>query len=328
MFNKFFCSVVPNIQSKIDKFFNHFLKNPCNQSIFIKPCTNKEIIDKISDLSSNKAAGPNSIPIKTIRLARDCITNNLPVLFNLSFSSGVFSDKLKIAKVLPAFKKGSKLECSNYRPISLLSNLDKVNEKLMHKRLMEFLNEQKILYCKQYGFRKGFPTAHAIINLIDNIESDIDNKQFVCGFFIDLQKVFDTVDQDILLEKIQHYGIRGIAHQWFKSYLENRKQFVSINSVKSELDSVNYGVPQGSALGPLLFLIYINDLHYAIKASCSLHFADDTFLLSMQSSIKQVKRTLNKDLKQLALWLNTNKISLSVAKTKVILFKPKKTIGH
>ena len=193
----------------------------------------------------------------------------------------------------------------------------------MHKRLMEFLNEQKIIYCKQYRFRKGFSTAHAIINLTDNLESSTDNKQFVCGVFIDLQKAFDTVDHNILLEKIQHYGIRGIAHQWFKSDLENRKQFVSVSGAESELASVNYGVPQGSVLGPLLFLIYINDLHYAIKASCPHHFTDHTCLLNIQSSIKQINRTLNKDLKQLALWLNANKISLNVAKTEVILFKRK-----
>ena len=125
----------------------------------------------------------------------------MSVLFNLSFSSGIFPDKLKIAKILPVFKKGSKLECSNYRPISLLSNLDKVIEKLMRKRLMEFLNEQKIIYCKQYGFRKGFSTAHAKINLIDNIESAIDNKQIVCGIFIGLQKAFDTVDHTFHFKK-------------------------------------------------------------------------------------------------------------------------------
>ena len=119
------------------------MKNPHNESIFIKPCTNKEIIDIISDLSSNKATGPNSIPIKIMKLTKDCITNNLSVLFDLSFSSGVFPNKLKIAKILPAFKKGSKLECSSYRKILLLSNLDKIIKKLMHKRLMEFLNEQK-----------------------------------------------------------------------------------------------------------------------------------------------------------------------------------------
>ena len=206
MFSKIFCTVATNIQSKINfahKSFNHFLKNPCNESIFTKPCTNKEIIDIISDLSSNKTTGPSSILIKIMELAKDFIASNLTVPFNLSFISGVFSDKLKIAKTLPVFKKMSKLECSDYRPISLLSNLDKIIEKLMHKRLMEFLNEQKVLYCKQYGFRKSFSTAHAIINLIDNIESAIDNIKFVYGVFIDLQKPLDTVDHNILLEKIQ-----------------------------------------------------------------------------------------------------------------------------
>ena len=206
MFSKIFCTVATNIQSKINfahKSFNHFLKNPCNESISTKPCTNKEIIDIISDLSSNKTTGPSSILIKIMELAKDFIASNLTVPFNLSFISGVFSDKLKIAKTLPVFKKGSKLECSDYRPISLLSNLDKIIEKLMQKRLMEFLNEQKVLYCKQYGFRKSFSTAHAIINLIDNIESAIDNIKFVYGVFIDLQKPLDTVDHNILLEKIQ-----------------------------------------------------------------------------------------------------------------------------
>ena len=125
---------------------------------------------------------------------------------------------------------------------------------------------KNFFYCKQYGFCKGLSTVHAIINLTDNIESAIDNKQFVCAVFTDLQKAFHTVDCNILLEKIQHYDIRGIAHQF-------------------ELGSVNYSVPQGSVLGPLLFLIYINDLHYAIKASCPLHFADDTCLLNIQSSV-------------------------------------------
>ena len=131
LFNKFFSLVAPNIPSKINfthKSFNHFLKNPCNESIFIKPCTNKEIIDIMSDLSGNKATGPNIIPIQIMKLVKDCIANNIFVVFNLSFSSGVFSDKLKIAKILPVFKKGSKLESSNHRPISFLSNLNKIIE--------------------------------------------------------------------------------------------------------------------------------------------------------------------------------------------------------
>ena len=159
------------------------MKNPCNGSNFIKISTNKDIIDIISDLSCNKAPGPINIPIKIMKLTKDCLANNVSV-FLLFFSSGTFPDRLKTAKILAMFSKGSKLECPDYRPISLLSNLDKIIEKLIHNTSMEFLNEQKIVYCKEYGFRNDFSIYHAIINLIDNVESAIDNKQFVCGVFL------------------------------------------------------------------------------------------------------------------------------------------------
>ena len=150
---------------------------------------------------------------------------------------------------------------------------------------------------------------------------------FVCGVFVDLQKasntVSNTVDHNILLHKLSNYGIRDIANCWFSSYLSNRKQFVTINGFDSEIQSFQYGVPQGSVLGPLLFLIYINDLHNAIKFSQSFHFADDTCLLNIQNTISKINRSLNKDLKELSFWLNANKIALNVAKTEVILFKTK-----
>ena len=130
---------------------------------------------------------------------------------HITFTTGIFSDSLKITKVTPVYKKGSKLECANYKLISLLSNFDKI-EKLIHKRLMGFLNNQKVLHKKQFGFQKKFSTAHAVIGLFENIEKAIDNKRFVCGVFVDLQKAFDTVDHNILLHKLSHYGIRDIAN--------------------------------------------------------------------------------------------------------------------
>ena len=168
---------------------------------------------------------------------------------------------MKTVKVIAIHKKDSKLEVSNYRPISLLSNIEKIFEKLMHSRLNEFLEERQILYYKQFGFRKDFSTNHAILNLLEIIQKALDGGQIACGIFIDLEKAFDTVSHDILLEKLDLYGIRGISNDWFRSYLSDRSQIVSINGFNSDYKTVKYGVTQGSVLGPLLLLIFINDLN-------------------------------------------------------------------
>ena len=167
-------------------------------------------------------------------------------------------------------------------------------------------------------------TAHTVISLIDSIGKAMDNNLFVCRIFIDLQKAFDTVDHNILLHKRSHYGIRDLANSWFSSYLSNRKQFVTIKVFNSGTGSFRYGVQLGSVLGPLLFLIYINDLHNAISFSQQFHFVDDTCLLNVQRKISKVNKSLNKDVKELSFWLNANKKSLNVVKTEVILFKTKK----
>ena len=213
---------------------------------------------------------------------------------------------------------------SNYRPISLLSNIDKSFEKLIHGRLIEFLEGKQILYYRQFGFRKDFSTNHAILTLLESIQKALDDGQFACGIFIDLEKAFDTVSHDILLEKLNHYGIRGIANDWFRSYLSDRTQFVSINGFNSDYKTVKYGLPQGSVIGPLLFLIFIIDLNISIKNSETFHFVDDTCLLNIKGSIKKINEVVNKDLKFLIQWLHANKISFNTAKTEVIICKRKK----
>ena len=226
--------------------------------------------------------------------------------------------------MVPVYKnKGSSFEACNYRSISLLSNVDKVLEKLIHKRMIKFLEDNKILYDRQFGFRCKHSTVHGLITITEDIKKSIDNGKLTCGIFIDLQKAYDTVNHKILLKKLEIYGFRGITNDWFSTYLSGRKQYVSVSGVDSNYRDIKHGVPQGSVLGPILFLIYINDLANATIYSRSFNFADDTAILYTDDDPKRLKKRVNIDLKLLLHWLKAKKIHLNVAKTGVILFKHK-----
>ena len=324
-FNDYFCNVANGIQSSIKfslRTFDYFLKDYNAKSFFISPTNQMEVSDTIKTLDISKSEGPNGIPSKILHMLVKDISPLLADLFNLSFSAGAFPSTLKTAKIIPIHKKLSKENCSNYRPISILSNIDKILERLMYNRLYKFLESNNIIYHLQFGFRKNFSTTLALLDITDNIKQEIDKGNFGCGIFIDFQKAFDTVDHTILLKKLLHYGIRGTAQQWFQSYLTGRNQYVSINGFNSDLLETKCGVPQGSVLGPLLFLLYINDLYSSIRFSRVHHFADDTNLLYFSNSIKQINKYVNIDLKNLVHWLNANKIALNVSKTELVVFKP------
>ena len=260
-----------------------------------------------------------------MKTVSDIICGPLSNIINNSFSSGIFPDFFKLAKVIPIYKKGLKLDCSNYRPISLLSNIGKIFEKVMNVKLTTFLNRFNCFYKYQFGFRNKHSTTHTLIEITENIREALDNGNYACGVFIDLQKAFDTVNHDILFRKLNYYGVRGIALEWFKSYLSNRMQMVYINNTFSNINNIDIGVPQGSILGPLLFLIYVNDLNTCIKYSNTYHFADDTNLQLITKSLNKLNRYMNHDLANLVQWLRANKISLNTKKTVLVLFKTPQT---
>ena len=190
----------------------------------------------------------------------------------------------------------------------------------MHKRLYAFLELHKVLFENQFGFRKGNSTSHALIQITEQIKESLENGKVGCGIFIDLRKAFDTVNHEILLKKMEHYGVRGSSLQWFRSYLSDRRQYVYFNGHSSETKVVTCGVPQGSVLGPLLFLLYINDLPNISDVFKFYLFADDTNLYYENENIKDLEFNINKELKKLSQWLSVNRLSLNLGKTNYVIF--------
>ena len=245
-----------------------------------------------------------------------------------SFSSGCVPDQFKIATVIPVHKKDTTTCMNNYRPISLLSVFNKILEKLMHKRLIAFIDKYKILYDKQFGFREKYSTIQATLLITDRIQNAIENGLYSCGIFLDFSKAFDTVNHDILLKKLNHYGIRGIANKWFVSYLTNRRQHVSIGNTKTDDLIVSNGVPQGSVLGPLLFLLYINDFHLCSNFFDFHIFADDTNLFCSHKSLITLEALINENITHVSSWLIANKLSLNIDKTNYIIFHPPQKVTN
>ena len=272
----------------------------------------------------SNSAGSDEISSRILKGIVNEIAEPLTYCINLSLSSGVVPKLAKIARVTPIFKTGDINSLSNYRPISILPTLSKVLEKVVYTRLINYLDKLNIIVSSQYGFRKNRTTCMAVLDLIEKINDAIDKGDYGIGIFLDLSKAFDTIDLQILITKLQHYGIRGLPLNWFSSYLFGRQQYVCVHNNKSALKPIKYGVPQGSTLGPLLFILYINDLTHSSCVSHTVLFADDTNMFLSHKNLVELEHIINNELVQVDTWFKCNKLSLNISKTNYIIFCPYK----
>ena len=286
-----------------------------------KPFTNKELLSQLKKLKSKSSL--DNFGLSTAFLKEIMPTIVLPILhvFNNSIIEGVVPTQFKKAKVIPIFKGGDPTTVDNFRPISLLSSLSKVLEKLVSGRLTEYLETNNLLTPSQFGFRPGLNTTQPMLHFLNKLTMASNKNEFSIAVFCDLQKAFDCCDHTILLKKLSNLGVGDAELRWFASYLTDRSQYVEINGISSDPLFILCGVPQGSILGPILFLIYINDLPESSKLFSSL-FADDTTLLASNSDLNSLVVFVNTELQKVVEYFRANKLLLHPAKTKFLLFHP------
>ena len=333
--NDFFLNIASILVSKLRMPLNMFStnstslknfymnKNVVPNSFILEQVSEQFVNSELSHLNINKCPGYDGIQAKFLKDAASEIKGVVTYLINLSIFTNIFPDELKYAKVKPLFKKNEKTEVENYRPVSILSIISKILEKAVHIQLERYLTQKNLLYSYQSGFRKGYSTDTCLINLLDYIRSSISEGDYVGMVMLDLQKAFDTVNHTILCEKLKLMGVGCV--DWFTSYLSNRKQIVTIDNISSNPGSITCGVPQGSILGPLLFLCYIHDMCLSISCKLLL-YADDSTLLVCGKDTEEIADILSNNLNSCSDWLVDNKLSLHLGKTEAILFGSKRKL--
>ena len=328
--NEFFSEVgaklATNFTNHNNSEYKKYLNPPAPHSFLLYKLNEKEIKDTIKNLKNSNSSGHDHFSTRFIKLSAPILIPALEKIFNLAISTGVYPNNLKVAKVTPIFKKGDPSSVNNYRPISILSTINKIFEKILYTRLTKYINDFQLLYKYQFGFRKNHSTEHALIEITDQIRFSMDNNQITCGIFVDLSKAFDTVNHNILLDKLENLGIRGKALELFKSYLSDRVQYVNIDNCKSKTRPITCGVPQGSVLGPLFFLLFINDLPKCCPSGKVRIFADDTNVFFHCNNIKELIEIGQRIMNQLHTWFTANKLTLNTDKSTFTIFRTKRKI--
>lgn len=274
-------------------------------------------------LKNSNSSGIDNVSPNILKSVAHFVKGPLTYLVNWSLSTGIFPNVLKTAKVVPLYKKGIQSCVENYRPISMLSTISKILERVVFNRMKLFLNKYNILNSAQHGFREGKSTQTAILGFLKSLYQNLDNNKKCLGLFMDLSKAFDLVDHALLINKLEKYGFRGRLGSWLRSYLSDRKQIVEIDGKRSNPLEVTCGVPQGSILGPLLFIIFINDLPNIVNCTDLTMFADDNSYLSIHSSLPDLVLQTQEKLNDFVLWFQTNGLLINATKTVFMLFSPK-----
>ena len=310
-FGHYFANIGRNYAKKIpaskyppSSYLNRISRK--EKSIYFAPCTRLEIKDIISNLPNKNSSGYDNISNKLLKDLCDTILEPLYIIFNQSLEMGIFPTNMKHGEVVPLYKNGSRKYLTNYRPITLLLTISKLLEKLVYKRVYQFLNNTNQIYSSQYGFCSSHSCENAITELISTVVKNLEEQKYTVALFLDLSKAFDTLEHDLLLQKLDRYGIRGTCLSWFESYLNGRKMRAKCNmngrNAYSEEHVLKFGTPQGSCLGPLLFLVFCNDLRLHLELTSCILFADNTTLFHSHKDLKYLRWCILHDVDLLMDW--------------------------
>lgn len=317
VFLEYFGSIGKNLANKIKKNNYRFLNKRISNSLFFNPITENELISAINSLKTKASPGDDNISAKLLKDNHIYLLKPLLHLINLIFEKGTYPEILKKAVIVPIYKTGDRLNKENYRPIAMTSSVSRLFEKCIKLRLDSFLNTNNILSKSQYGFLSGVSSEEAMVHVTDYVLQNYNNKFKTLGIFVDLARAFDTVAHEILLKKLEDIGVRGLAHSLFESYLKNRTQRIRINDSLSKTGTVEFGVPQGTVLGPTLFSLYINDLFSVLPNENSecVCYADDTVILVRGKSWPETFQRAEDHISKVRLWMDQNLLTMNVNKT-------------